>query len=326
MSLLFSDRHISRGIPVSATKIQLFPISFPKQSRDIFFRKRKRFFFLLILPLSLLFSCHTSPYEGYTSPGADLYYKLIIPGENETDIQPGNYLLASISYSTLQDSLFFYGTRKFQLGVSSYPGSFSQALCLLREGDSASFILNAENFFHKTLERDLPGFLKEDKKMKLNVRILDIQSKEEFEQEKELFINWARDFHFEEEKRMENYLKANRIYADPEPEGFFILEHIRGEGKRIRKGSYIAIHYEGSRLDGKIIDGTRRSNSPLDFRYGSEMMVIEGINLALGKMYEGSKATLLIPSSLAFGSQGSTGGVVPPFTPLIYKIEVLKVD
>jgi len=54
--------------------------------------------------------------------------------------------------------------------------------------------------------------------------------------------------------------------------------------------------------------------------------LIDGLDEALGRMYEGEKALVILPSELAFGSFGSAGGIIPPYTTLIYELEVLKVE
>jgi peptidyl-prolyl cis-trans isomerase A (cyclophilin A) len=44
----------------------------------------------------------------------------------------------------------------------------------------------------------------------------------------------------------------------------------------------------------------------------------------LGSMTEGEKVTVLIPSKLAYGAMGA-GSLIPPFTPLIFDMELVRV-
>ena len=39
---------------------------------------------------------------------------------------------------------------------------------------------------------------------------------------------------------------------------------------------------------------------------------------------EGTKATLIIPSSLAYGSKGA-GDAIPPYAPLVFDVNILSV-
>jgi FKBP-type peptidyl-prolyl cis-trans isomerase len=53
--------------------------------------------------------------------------------------------------------------------------------------------------------------------------------------------------------------------------------------------------------------------------------VIRGLETVIGKMREGEKAVAVIPSGEAFGRDGSLSGIVPPFTPVVFKIELINV-
>ena len=44
------------------------------------------------------------------------------------------------------------------------------------------------------------------------------------------------------------------------------------------------------------------------------------------EMNEGDQITAVFPSSLVFGDKGSTVFDIPPFTPLVYEIELFRVE
>lgn len=251
---------------------------------------------------------------------------LIEIGEEKNDIEPGDYLTVDLTYVSMEDSVFFKARRIFKLEDSPYKGSFNQGLMYLSEGDSASFILNANDFFDQTLNRPLPRFLDNSADLKINVRILNAQSPEEYEKEKALFLSWAKEFRLSEMDIITNYLSDNKIDIPSEPNGIYFLSRESGDGPPVEVGKHIWIHYEGKFLNGKFVDSSKARNAPLDFIYGNDMYVIEGLDYAVGRMREGGKAVILIPSGLGFGSSGSARGIVPPFTAMIYMVEVLKVE
>jgi FKBP-type peptidyl-prolyl cis-trans isomerase len=43
-------------------------------------------------------------------------------------------------------------------------------------------------------------------------------------------------------------------------------------------------------------------------------------------MCEGEKSLFILPSELGFGNRGSTNSIIPPFTSLIFEVEILKVS
>ena len=70
--------------------------------------------------------------------------------------QPGDFITVNLSYTTMKDSTFFRGTRKLQIDTPAYEGSVDACFALMAEGDSATFILNAGDFFHKNAEIPAP--------------------------------------------------------------------------------------------------------------------------------------------------------------------------
>jgi len=59
---------------------------------------------------------------------------------------------------------------------------------------------------------------------------------------------------------------------------------------------------------------------------GDTAQVITGLEIGIKKMREGGKAKIIIPSQLAFGENGSSTGIVPPYTSVIYEVTMLKVN
>ena len=95
------------------------------------------------------------------------------------------------------------------------------------------------------------------------------------------------------------------------------------EGKQATKGSKVSVHYEGKLLSGQIFDSSFQRNQPIDFTVGIGQ-VIAGWDEGILLLKVGEEATFVIPSNLAYGSQGA-GGVIPPNAALIFKVELVSV-
>lgn len=93
-----------------------------------------------------------------------------------------------------------------------------------------------------------------------------------------------------------------------------------GEGDYIQWGDYIETHYEGSFMDGKIFDSSRKRARPLQFYVGN---MIDGWNEGLQKIRPKGKIRLLVPSLLAYGQKGL---VTPRGDTLVAANEVLLFD
>ena len=83
--------------------------------------------------------------------------------------------------------------------------------------------------------------------------------------------------------------------------------------------------YRGTLLDGKEFDSSAKHPGQPDFSFAvGRGQVIPGWDDALTQLPKGSKATILVPSSLAYGKQGSPPNI-PANSPLRFDIEVVDV-
>ncbi|MEN8187865.1 MAG: peptidylprolyl isomerase [Bacteroidota bacterium] len=97
----------------------------------------------------------------------------------------------------------------------------------------------------------------------------------------------------------------------------------KGNGKKAEKGNQISVHYKGQLVDGTVFDSSYSRKQPIDFTVGIGQ-VIKGWDEGLQLLQVGDKARLVIPSELAYGSQGA-GGVIPPNATLIFDVELMDV-
>ena len=105
-----------------------------------------------------------------------------------------------------------------------------------------------------------------------------------------------------------------------------MIQQIQGSGNFPDKGDEVVFDMESTMSNGKPIESTKINTTPFSYVLGDQDQVIEGIDYGIRRMKKGGKATLIIPSHLAYGSQGSSTGLIPAFTPLIYSIDLLDVS
>lgn len=281
--------------------------------------KRIIIYCLLVLVLN---TCTLFP--GYQKDGKGICFELLEISDQGRKAEEGDLLTVNLLYANAGDSIFFHSVRKFRLSGTNIPDSFNRLLTRFSEGDSVSVKIRAGVYFNKTLEAPVPEFLSEREYMNIRFRILEVQSSVEFEEEKKAFLKWLKEANSSEEVLMKDYLNKDPGKWERTASGIFIRTLKDGPGPLVQKGQSVNIHYEGRFLNGIMLESTRERGESLDFIYGQEMMVIKGIDEVIGLMKVGSAVKIVIPSHLAFGESGSVNGLVPPFTPLVYEIEILS--
>lgn len=279
--------------------------------------------FAAITILAILCCSCSSKYEGYSHKNG-LYYKLITIGDSISTAKVGNYVTTHLRYSTLTDSTFFVGNRTFQLTEPEFNGSIDECFLMMSSGDSASFIIDAYKFFTITLQSPLPSFLSQGDMMKVDIKMNDIRTEEQYSRDKEEFLKWIEDFGEYEKLVLRNFIERQKIDIEPTSSGLYYIQLTQGTGKAVELGDLVTINYEGRFLNGKFFDSTIKLNQPFEFVYGTEMQVISGLDEAIGRMREGERAIIILPSELAWGDKGSSTGIIPPFTSVIYEIELIS--
>ena len=106
--------------------------------------------------------------------------------------------------------------------------------------------------------------------------------------------------------------------------GKLVIEDIKvGEGKEVKSGDTVVMHYSGTLTDGTKFDSSYDRNEPFTTQIGVGQ-VIKGWDEGVPGMKIGGKRKLTIPSDLGYGASGA-GAVIPPNSPLIFDVELLGI-
>lgn len=286
------------------------------------------------LAMIMFTACNKSDFEGYTKAESGLHYKFFTQNEDAAKANEGEGI--TIRYTLKlknKDTLFFDskmsspdGNNRLMLMKSTTHGGIEDALKMMAKGDSAEFIFSADSFFLKTNQMtELPPFVKAKDNIVFSVKMVDIRSKKEIEENQKMQMaeQEAKMKLMQEKEKtdLEKYLADNKITAKPLPSGLIYIETKKGSGAKPDSNSVVKVHYHGTRLDGTVFDSSVERGEPYETSLGG---VIRGWTIAVPMMKKGGKARIIVPSELAYGPYGQ-GERIPPFTTLVFDLELVDV-
>jgi FKBP-type peptidyl-prolyl cis-trans isomerase len=284
---------------------------------------------LLILTISIaIFSaCNTGKYPGFKTTKNGLPYKFYVKSDTGLVPEKGKLLGLKMTYGT-KDTVFFNtgetqdGLITLPMSESVYPGDIFEGLALMRLGDSASFMVNADSFYLKTVQaKEVPAFVKGVGDLTFNVKLQKIQTQEEAMLEYQEKLDALQK---DEQGMLTNYLATNNITTKPTESGLYFESRTNGTGPLAKDGDLVTVHFAISLLNGVQIFSSKEAGEPVVFELGKPFDT-EGMNQALRMMKAGGTAHLIIPSYLAFGEKGRAN-LIPPFTPLICDVDLIKIQ
>ncbi|MCS7004098.1 MAG: FKBP-type peptidyl-prolyl cis-trans isomerase [Cytophagales bacterium] len=242
--------------------------------------------------------------------------------------QPYDFITFHLNVFNHQDSLL---VSSYQLGkpftyqVSSDPTIkiIDEVLLLCSEGDSVSFEVPVDSlpkgFFHPAASGSF---------VRWELKVLKVQSEEEFFKEvqereskkREEMIAKMKEHKKIDDNLIQEYLKKHRLKAQKTESGLYYVIIKPGQGKSPSAGQKVKVHYTGTLLNGEKFDSSLDRETPFEFVLG-EGAVIKGWNEGIALLNKGAKATLLIPSALAYGP--NEVGIIPAYSVLKFDVELI---
>ena len=270
-----------------------------------------------------------------TSDGIE--YTFIKEGEQKpTD---GEYVVYHFTAKTATDSTFLSSydqpTPAYLQYSDSTPGisGIDEVFSNLKKGDSVVVKAAAEKVFGP----NLPPFLALGQDVTISIGVIEILKEEVFQDYfNDLFEASQQKQTDTDIKIIEDYIAENNLNASKTESGLHYVIEEEGDGPEVNQGDTVAVNYTGYVLDGTVFDTSleevARANNkfmegrpyePIEFQVGTGR-VIPGWDEGLQHLRKGSKAKLLIPSTLAYGNQ-QVSPEIKANSVLIFDVEVTDV-
>ena len=287
-------------------------------------------------------------YKIFKKDGTGYSSREVVGGTDATyKDRVGKVMSAHIEYHTAGDSVMMK-SRERQFGIpvriplealtAKQMGAEPEAFALLQPGDSGVFRFNADTLYQRNAHQPAPANLKkkgnyiiltvkavalQDRQAAMTEAMAD-QQKMMAEQQRQM-RTYAATQDKTDDATLQEYIKKNNLTNFKKtPSGVYVIVTQPGTGANAKPGQMVTVQYRGTLLDGKEFDAsTKHPGQPFSFAVGRGQ-VIPGWDDALQQLSKGSKATILIPSSLAYGKQGSPPAI-PANSPLRFDIELTNV-
>lgn len=297
----------------------------------------KKCFFILA---ALAFAVCAKAQDGFKTTPKGTIYRIITANTGER-IKLDQIITFNMVQKTEKDSVLastYTIGRPFQARVAA-EGDLMDLFPLLADKDSVIIKIPTDTIF-KGNETSRPSFFPKGSFLMIGVKIEKVQSLDEamaernkaLEEEKAVLAKLAE----QEAGAAATYIADNKLTLKTTASGLKYAITAPTVKRKPLPGDTVYVNYLGRTLDGKVFDtsieaeaakaGTTqqgRMYEPISFTLGRRE-VIAGWDEGLQLLNEGSKATFIIPSKLAYRESGSGPGI-PPYATLRFDVELVKV-
>jgi FKBP-type peptidyl-prolyl cis-trans isomerase FkpA len=301
---------------------------------------------LIMLLAAGIFACDSDTGKRTTPSGYE--YEVIEKSGNEVP-EDGQFLVINMRYEDENDSVWVDTQELGRPSVvikqdsvwKSSGRALEEMLINAAKGDSMMITLSAEELFKGG---QMPPNIQPEDKFTIYLGVPEVFNQEELqawqqdmqEQQRKAAGQQREEQLAEDKKIIEEYFEENNITAQTTESGLSYVIKEEGSGEQAEAGDQVKVNYSGYVLGGEYFDSSvksvaekegifnpQREYGPFTFTLG-EGAVIEGWDEGIALLKEGGKATLYIPSSMAYGPR-QRSEKIGPNSILVFDVELVEV-
>jgi FKBP-type peptidyl-prolyl cis-trans isomerase FkpA len=294
----------------------------------------------------------------YKKINSDLQYALIV--DKPTSPKPKEGDMVRLHMMSTCNNRVLYNTRntnknqpaEFSVNKPAFNADIISAIQMMTPGDSMICLVDANQMFANTKNK-MPDFIKPGDKIQYFIKLVSIKTKEQFQkenqakmakqqaemnkkmqvqmtkQQKEQQAKQRKDsirLVGEEDAMLKEYFAKNNLNPKKTYSGMYYNLIEKGIGDMPLRGDTMVMNYSGRLLDGTPFDSNVDTSfhhvAPFEFPLG-QGKVINGWDEGIAILPQGSKATLYIPSRLAYGPNARPS--IPANSILIFDVELKNI-
>lgn len=292
----------------------------------------KQYVFILALSAIVFSACGQ---KEYVKTESGLEYLKVTDGSGEKP-NDGEFLMINVAYNDGNGNVMFSSADRggalplnYVDSMFTNNGSLEEGFRLCENGDSIILKISAETIFKESFKRPLPDTIAAESIITVYMGVENIFTQEEFQtyradqvkKQRETAEASSKEQVSIDAKIIEDYLSENGIEAKSTEDGLFYVITKEGNGEKPSVGSTVFVNYAGKLLDGTEFDSNNDGSFSFPLGQGR---VIKGWDLGLALLTKGGKATLYIPSGLAYGARGA-GAQIGPNSVLMFDVELVDI-
>jgi FKBP-type peptidyl-prolyl cis-trans isomerase len=270
---------------------------------------------------------------GYSMSPNGMEYKIVYDAQGTQKPVIGDYISAHL-LSTVDDSVLF-STRavlnnmpaEVQMMQPPGKGDIMEGFTYMTVGDSAVLRFSVDSLMKMPGIQPLP-WMKSGVGQKIYYFVVLAGVKSAADKQKEMEAATAVQKQTDD-KLLQEYFAKNNIKATKTESGLYYTISKMGNGAIANIGDTVVVNYTGTNLDGRKFDSNVDSafghpGQPFEFPVGMRR-VIAGWDEGFRLIKKGSKATLYIPSGLAYGANTPDPNRIPANGILMFDVELVNI-
>lgn len=272
--------------------------------------------FILLISCFCLFSC-TNDYKK-TDNGALMNFYTINKDNEMPEI--GDLVIVDVTQK-ISDTILFSSEEigepyEILIEEPSFVGDMMCALMSMHLNDHASLIFPLDSMF-LSIGEQMPEYIEKGTLAEVDIVLKEIIKKDVLEEE------WHNEMI---RRKSEEISSLSPYYADDKniitEDSLIILNIDKGNGRYAKAGDIMKVYFTFQSLEGdEYLNFT--TGKPYELVFG-DMALGQGFYEGLSLVNKGGKAEFIIPSSLAFGSEGFQDAILP-YTSFKFNLEVIDI-
>ncbi|TAE70606.1 MAG: hypothetical protein EAZ85_11680 [Bacteroidetes bacterium] len=247
----------------------------------------------------------------------------------------GDIAKINVVLKNYKDSIIFERLVEKEPVKNAQKGDITEIMQYMAEGDSVLCVISVDSLFVGEMAAQRPAFFPLGTDMKYYLKMYSLKNAELLRLAEEAKMAALKA---KQAKEIQEYAIQNKLDLMTTPSGlYYVITKKNPTGAPAKNGVNVGVNYVGQLLNGKVFDTSIKEVAqkagkfvegtpyePLRFMLGQQG-IIRGWNDGIILMRTGEKATLLVPSYLAYGERSPTPDI-PANSILRFDVELTQVE